>query len=126
MHVEKTGFSPDDIPAATDSNNPAAHLSNRAPEHEHQAENKKEFAEDFGFHIIYFSSIFLCFRFIGLYRNQKTRFPKNGFAALKSLNGCLLRQGYGGQGSVEADRPPTSLGARLPPLLMLRCDKTAP
>jgi hypothetical protein len=36
----------------------AAHLSDRAPKHEHQAEAKKESADDFCFHIFYFSFLF--------------------------------------------------------------------
>jgi hypothetical protein len=36
----------------------AAHLRDRAPKHEHQAEAKKESADDFCFHIIYFSFLF--------------------------------------------------------------------
>jgi hypothetical protein len=35
----------------------AAHLSDRAPKHEHQAEAKKEFADDICFHF-YFSFLF--------------------------------------------------------------------
>jgi hypothetical protein len=36
----------------------AAHLRDRAPKHEHQADAKKEFADDFCFHVIYFSFLF--------------------------------------------------------------------
>jgi hypothetical protein len=36
----------------------AAHLRDRAPKHEHQAETKHEFADDFCFHAIYFSFLF--------------------------------------------------------------------
>ena len=40
----------------------AMHLRDRAPKHEHQAEAKKYFADDFCFHVVYFSFLVLAFR----------------------------------------------------------------
>jgi hypothetical protein len=39
----------------------AAHLRDRAPKHERQAEAKKQFADDFCFHVIYFPFLVLAF-----------------------------------------------------------------
>ena len=39
----------------------AAHLSDRARKHEHQAKAKNEFADDFCFHVIYFPFVVLAF-----------------------------------------------------------------
>ncbi len=39
----------------------AAHLSDRAPKHEHQAEAKKEFADDICFHFYLFFFLVLAF-----------------------------------------------------------------
>jgi len=84
-------FFPGDIPRAMNGNawrSPrrrkyiAAHLSDRATKHEHQADAKNEFADDFCFdmkwlfHFVSFPFVLrfsdLCFT--RLYRKQKTRF----------------------------------------------------
>ncbi len=48
----------------------ATHLRDRAPKHEHQAKAKKEFADDFCFHVIYFPFVVLAFFDFSLLRTH--------------------------------------------------------
>jgi hypothetical protein len=57
-----------------DSNNPAAHLADRAYKHERQAEAKKHFADDFCFHVICFLSCLGFFDWLSpVYTGNKRR-----------------------------------------------------
>jgi hypothetical protein len=63
---ERTGLPPEDIPRAMDSDNRefvllALHLCDRARKHQHQGKAKKEFADDFCVHVIYFPFVVLAF-----------------------------------------------------------------
>jgi hypothetical protein len=48
----------------------AMHLRDRAPKHEHQAEAKKDSADDFHFHVIHFPFLVLAFRDLSLLRTR--------------------------------------------------------
>jgi hypothetical protein len=75
FQLERTDLPPRDVPCAMDSNL-TMHLADRAPKHEHQAEPKKEFADDLCVHIIQFLSLFFCFPFHASIPETKDEVPE--------------------------------------------------